>query len=925
ESGMEGIYRASVTLTRSDVYPDADESAATPAEPDAGGGESGGVASGGDTPRRGPGGPGGGRRGPRPDDSSEIATAMIDAMLGVDTEWSFTRITDLQPAGDPVSGTWSGTVTGPEPLPPGGLPLSMTIRLSGTSVSGSMQAGAMPLVEFSGGTWNASARTLSWSMSVQEAAAAVEARLDDAGAMSGTVSVDDAVFRFNATRTGAAEPAGGDEPASEAPASEPAAPKTDHGARWADALRFNVEAFLVEPDAPHTRANISPDGRSMLVVRGNGDLIHVNLGDNSRRVLFEGWDTPNVEWAWDSRHIVFERSDLWFNSDIWIMDTAPNEDGSSREAVNVTRHPDIDTNPRLSHDGRVLTFQSDRAGDNFDFDIYCVYLDRDLEVMEGFEYDEHFKEVRDALNKRKVLDEIDFAADYTPPTPFEFDLDDAYLRVRRLTSFPGSESVVAISPAGDRILFNANIDGTYALYSVNHRGSDRKTVLAGGASGRANYLGDRVVYRRGAASTVSINGGSASSYAISATIDVVIADAQRQKALELGRTFGATFYHPTMKGLDWAGLTARYAELASYTRTTSSYNRVMNMLLGEINGSHIGVSGGGLDGYSSPNAASHGAIGADLTPVPGGYRVDRVLPGSPADARRSRLNPGDVIVAVEDVVLAASPDAMPSVDFNAAMLGRNNAETLMEIRRSTDGVVGDETSMILIVPTSTGAVSNMAYEQGVRDRRAEVDRLSNGRLGYLHIRGMSEAYVRDFERDLYAAAHGRDGLIIDVRDNGGGSTADYLLSSLTQPQHSFTVPRGADINTTPRDAYPRDRRYIYSYPHPINVLINQNSFSNAEIFAHAIKHIGRGALIGTPTFGGVISTGAFSLVDGTNVRQPFRGWYLPKPEGPMDLENNGAQPDVNVPQTPMDEAAGRDRQLEAAVRELLDRVGRGQR
>jgi tricorn protease len=183
---------------------------------------------------------------------------------------------------------------------------------------------------------------------------------------------------------------------------------------------------------------------------------------------------------------------------------------------------------------------------------------------------------------------------------------------------------------------------------------------------------------------------------------------------------------------------------------------------------------------------------------------------------------------------------------------------------------------------------------------------------------MNQASVRVFERDLYASAHGKDGLIIDVRDNGGGSTTDILLSSLTAPNHAYTVPRGADPDAVPHDAYPRDRRLIYGYTRPISVICNQHSFSNAEIFSHAIKTIGRGTLVGETTFGGVISTGSRRLIDGTSVRMPFRGWYLP--DG-TDMENNGAEPDLRVPQTPQDEVAGRDPQLEAAVEELLSRVG----
>lgn len=101
------------------------------------------------------------------------------------------------------------------------------------------------------------------------------------------------------------------------------------------------------------------------------------------------------------------------------------------------------------------------------------------------------------------------------------------------------------------------------------------------------------------------------------------------------------------------------------------------------------------------------------------------------------------------------------------------------------------------------------------------------------------------------------------------------------------------------------------------MLCNEKSFSNAEIISHAFKTLGRGTLVGQETHGSVISTGAFTLVDGTRVRQPFRGWYLP--DG-TDMENHGAVPDIIVEQTPQDEAAGVDRQLEAAVEDLLKRL-----
>ncbi|MFT3685235.1 MAG: S41 family peptidase [Phycisphaerales bacterium] len=331
---------------------------------------------------------------------------------------------------------------------------------------------------------------------------------------------------------------------------------------------------------------------------------------------------------------------------------------------------------------------------------------------------------------------------------------------------------------------------------------------------------------------------------------------------------------------------------------------------------------GGPSSFTPP-ALAVGALAVDADPVANGWKVERVLFNAPTGKGPQGLKAGDVITQVEDRVTAGK-------DLDWALQGTAGRETLITVVRTVTpppakegepaggGQPETKTVNLLISPISGAEDAELRYWDEVQRRAAIVDKVSGGKLGYLHIKAMGEASVRDFERDLFAAASGKEGLIIDVRDNGGGSTADILLTSLTAPQHAYTVPRGADPKTTPKDAYPRDRRLIYGYGRPITVMINENSFSNAEIFAHSIKTIGRGKLAGTATYGGVISTGAATLVDGTTVRTPGRGWYLPNGE---DMESNGAKPDIDVPELPQDEAAGRDAQLEAAVKELLQRIG----
>lgn len=694
--------------------------------------------------------------------------------------------------------------------------------------------------------------------------------------------------------------------------------KVDEGARWAGSLRFAVEP-VVDGTTDDRKPMPSPDGKKLLFVRGLGDLVLRDLATGSERVVLESWDQPMAEWAPDSQHIVYSVSDLDFNTDIWLADTAGDE-----PPVNLTRHPDQDQLPRLSADGKVLVFLSDRdATENWQLSVYAINLDRKLDAMRPYELAEYYKEASGKAKKRKPIDTVSFepapageeeddAEEASADEPLVFDVEDAYLRVRRLSTLAGEETQLAITPAGDRVVFAAVADGKAGLYSVDYKGEERKTIQTGTVSSVGMSLtGSKAVYVSGGqAKTSPPAGGKAETLGIDAPVIIDIASEQRQKFIETARTLGAVFYHPTLKGLDWPGLTGRYLQLATGTRCNGAFQDVAKMLFGELNGSHTGIWGGRSHMGAGANT---GYLGVRVEPADNGYRVTSVAAHSPARLASSPIEVGDVVVAINGQAL--SDGQGPTVDYSAALAGTNGKETLLELARADES----KPAHVLVVPINWRQDMNLWHDEIASRRRQQVEDLSGGKLGYLHIQGMNLPSVRAFERELYAAANGKAGLIIDVRDNGGGWTTDILLASLTAPRHAYTIPRGADPDSVPTDAYPATRRLIYGYSRPISVLCNENSFSNAEIFSHAIKTIGRGTIVGTQTFGGVISTGAITLIDGTTVRTPFRGWYLP--DG-TDMENHGCVPDIEVPITPDDEVAGNDPQLEAAVRELLDRTGR---
>jgi tricorn protease len=201
------------------------------------------------------------------------------------------------------------------------------------------------------------------------------------------------------------------------------------------------------------------------------------------------------------------------------------------------------------------------------------------------------------------------------------------------------------------------------------------------------------------------------------------------------------------------------------------------------------------------------------------------------------------------------------------------------------------------------------YLAWVRTQRALVTKLSRGQLGYAHLRTMKIGSLDQFERDLFAHAHGKRGLILDLRNNSGGWIADLLLTMFFPRPHAFTRWRGSF------EGYPVVRRHFYSWHKPTVLLINERSYSNSEIFAHAFKNLKRGLVIGMPSFGGVISATSDYFLDGSRFRLPFRGWWTIPSK--INMENNPVIPDIIVTLSPQEELTQQDPQLIRAIHVLL--------
>ena len=842
---------------------------------------------------------------------------------------------------DPVSGEWRGQVVLPDV---GDVEFVMDLALEdGGRVTGTLDAGESGTGTIRG-RYDAESGDVTLTITLGDGMTiGLQARIAESS-MNGTALYAGRPVEVRATRTlapsgggavppPASEPAGGDDPAEQDEDAkddekEEQDPALDPG-RWRDAIEFTIEPVVARLSNDRDPMP-SPDGLHLLFRGIRGNLHLKDLATGEITTLLEHWDRGvDPVWSPCSRYVAWSVNDLNFNADIWI-----HELGSDEPPVNVTRHPDNDGSPSFSADGRLMAFVSERVDE--EFDVWVVALDESIEALRGPDLEAYWEEARKAARARKPLEPMTIEdraakaaeaaakaeedegaeADERPFT--RDDLESAYLRLRRLTSLEGNESQAMIIPSGERIVFSAS--GLAAgLHSVKWNGSDRQSLGGWGRIVAPTLTGDRlVVLSGGQAQTVPPTGGRRETASFRDRILVDLEQQASQKFLEAARALGEGFYHPEMNGVNWARLTREYHELARGAFTSDEFNWVANRFIGELNASHMGIRAPG--DVETPLRELRGRLGVTTRVVDdgAGREVVSIMPRSPAALGEMAMRVGDVIVAIEGEPIG------PRDTIEGRLRGRVGEETIVTVRRTlseedSEARAGETVRLdLLLTPTSAGAIRGLGYDAWVAERKRLVEEWSDGRLGYIHIQGMNQPSLDVFERDLFAAAEGKEGLIVDVRDNGGGWTTDRLLSSIMVQSHSWTLPRGADWDTEGR-YYPQDRLFIQRYIQPMNLLCNEKSYSNAEIISHAFKTLDRGTLVGQQTHGSVISTGGTRLIDGTSVRMPFRGWFIDDGTG-RDMELNGAMPDIVVPQTPQDEVRGEDAQLRAAVEDLLGRL-----
>lgn len=679
-------------------------------------------------------------------------------------------------------------------------------------------------------------------------------------------------------------------------------------------LKYEVDR-LTDTDVPERRPVVAPSGDKLAYVESNlwvtargRALLGAEYEDGTltgtRPLLSAEWGAPlDVSWSPDGRWLAYSRFDLNFNEEVYLI----RADGSAGP-VNVSQHPKPDTEPIWGPKGKKLAFLSARNND--DRDVWVAWL-----------REEDWQRTQEdwSLIEERREEKAGASGDSTQVDSVEIDTEGLYERLTQVTALPGHESDLAISEDGQTFYFVSNgagrpsLGGEKNIWKASWDGTAVEEFTSGGDAPEdltVGPTGHHLHFRRreGTLARAAIPAGKEEILPFAARMEVNRQAQRAQVFDEAWRLVDRHFYDPQFHGDNWEALRDTYRPRALKASSRQDFEAVFNRMLAELNASHLRFR---ASSPPEPRGVKTGLLGLELDPVEEGVRIEHVVAESPADRERSKLQAGDIITAVGGTSVSEAPN------FYALLADQVSRRTVLTVQNQSG-----ESREVVIRPT--GSLNEELRKEWVERRRELTDKYSGGRLGYIHVNLMFWESFERFQRELQAAANGKEGLIVDVRFNPGGWTADHLLTVLSYRQHAYTIPRGAASNLdNQHEQFQEHYPYSTRLPHaawtgPVATVADQHSHSNAEIFSHAFKQLNLGPLVGEPTYGGVISTGGTQLADGSEISIPFRAWYVKATN--QNMEHGPAVPDHRVPTLPHTRANGEDEQLRKAVNVLLEQI-----
>lgn len=663
----------------------------------------------------------------------------------------------------------------------------------------------------------------------------------------------------------------------------------------------------------------SPDGKELAFVLGRKRLAVYNFKTGAIRTITD----PEYQHSFTG-HMEFEWSpdSKWFVISYVARNHAPYSDigivsaEGGKPIHNLTNTGYFDSGPRWALDGNAIIFSSERFGMRnhaswgSQSDVMAIFVNRkayDEYRMNEEEYElysaqkkkeEKSEEKKDDKKKKKDNKK----AEEVKSKDIRIDWKNIEDRIVRLTPNASNLGDAVITKDGKMLYYMVSFEDGYDLWAHDLRKRSTKLIKKlnqGFARLQMDKEGKHIFILSNAPQKMTVQGETLKPITYRAEWSTDLTKEREYLYSVVKLEEGLRFYEESMHGVDWEALTARYAKYLPHISNNHDFAELLSELLGELNVSHTGA------GYRAPGALKRTAELGLFVSTPkdekDGLIIDEVIDEGPFDTAANKVQAGDIIVAIDGVDIKAGMDYFPLLN------GKVGQPIALTIRSAKRGQLFTQS----IKGISSGTLEEILYKRWVKQRAAEVDKLSNGRLGYVHIPSMGDPSFRTVYAEVMGRYYDREGIVIDIRYNGGGRLHEDIEVFFTGKKYLQQAIRGKDYCEMP------SRRWNHA-----SIMVTcEADYSNAHGTPWVYQTMGIGKIVGMPVPGTMTSVNWVTLQDPTLYfgipavgYRTAEGYYL---------ENIQVEPDVKVSLDHEKLLRGEDTQMEAAVKTLLDDIKAG--
>ena len=676
------------------------------------------------------------------------------------------------------------------------------------------------------------------------------------------------------------------------------------------------EKPIVETEAETFQGAYSPDDKEVAFLEERTTLRVKNLESGEIRTVMPGSYSYSYSdgdqyftWAPDSKWILVEFFDnnRW-NSQVGLVSATGNDD-----PINLTQSGYGNYRPKFGMDGKAIYWMSDKQGYRShgswgsQSDVYALFLTVDAYkqfTLSKADYD-FWKEQQEEKNKGDEEDDDDKKKkkdkdeeEKKNAEPLEVDWEGLQDRKVKLTIFSSFLADALLDEKGENLYYLANTGDGYNLWKTQFKDKETKIFVSLDGGGSALQFGKKketiFMNSGGSLKKVTVSDGKVEGVSFSSEM-LLNTDAEREYMFEHAwRQFKKKFYVEDLHGVDWDMYKANYERFLPYINNRYDFADMLSEMLGEVNASHTGA----FAWENDPTGDRTAALGVfyDESYQGDGLKIAEVIEKSPLITEEGKVVEGVIIEKINGDTIKAGENYLPM--FNR----KTGDKLLLSFYNPTTGNRWED----VVEPISWGKQNQLLYERWIETREAEAERLSDGKIGYVHVRGMNSSSFRELYDKALGKHNEKKALIVDTRFNGGGWLHDDLATFLSGEPYMQFVPRGQEnMGGEP----------LGKWQKPSAVLMSESNYSDAHLFPYTYKFFEIGKLIGMPVPGTGTAVWWERMMDGTVFGIPQVGMRDVK-TGEL-VENKELQPDIKVPNEPGEVSKGRDQQLEAAVEHLM--------